>query len=81
MNTYVTMIMLALVCVVVVLCLIGIASALENVCTECEDDSEDDEAESCQKTPVSNKENLRERNSHPRMRRAREFSPVSTRGN
>jgi hypothetical protein len=81
MNTYVSMIILALVCVVVVLCLVGIASVLENVCTECEDDSEDDEVGPRQTIPVSNKENLRERTSYPCMRRAREFSPVSTRGN
>jgi hypothetical protein len=81
MNEYASIVMLVLVSVVVVICLIGIASVLEDVCTNCEGDSEDDEAEFHQKIPVSNKKNVRERNSYQCTRRAREFSPVSTRGN
>ena len=70
MNTYFSMMMLALACVVVVICLIGIASVLEDVCIDCEDDSETDseyesedpaEAGSRQKIPVSNEEKVRER--------------------
>ena len=73
MNTYFSMMMLALACVVVVmliLCLIGIASVLEDVCIDCEDDSETDseyesedpaEAGSRQQIPVSNEEKVRER--------------------
>jgi hypothetical protein len=58
MNTHASMVMPALLCVVVVICLIGIASVLEDVCTDCEDDCEDDEAGSRPKIPVSNKENV-----------------------
>lgn len=75
------MMMLALVCVVVIICLIGIASVLEGVCTDCEGDSEDDEATLRQKIRDVNKKNVRERSSHQRVRRAREFSPVSRCGN
>lgn len=81
MNEYASMIMLALLCVVVIICLIGIASVLEDVCTDCEGDSEDDEATLRQKIGDVNKENVRERSSHQCVRRAREFSPVSKRGN
>jgi len=81
MNQYASMMMLAFVCVVVIFCLIGIASVLENVCTDCEGDSEDDEATLRQKIRDVNHENVRERSSHQRVRRAREFSPVSKRGN
>ena len=64
------MMMLALACAVVVICLLGIASALEDVCIDCEDDSETDseydsedpaEAGSRRKIPVSNEEKVRER--------------------
>ena len=70
MNTYVSMMLLALACVGVVICLVGIASVLEDVCIDCEDDSETDseyesedpaEAGSRQKIPVSNEEKVRER--------------------
>lgn len=75
MNTYVSMMIVALACVVVVICLIGIASVLEDVCIDCEDDSETSsecdsedpaEAGSRQKKPVSNEEKVRERTQHKR---------------
>ena len=79
MQSYFTLIVLALICVVALMCLIGIANVLENVCTECEDESEEDDgAASLSEQAASNECSSSSRYSHPRVRRAREFSPTPT---
>jgi len=77
MHSFFPMVLLVIVCILAVMSLMGFAMAVENACMECEDDSEEDEAASLSAKGGSLDSKASDMGSHPRIRRAREQSPVA----